>query len=149
MLDYKIYDVRTVESATGLPCLAAIPEGMVFDLEEEWQNVLDAEPNTANAEAIRNLRASVMLLGKAERHKTILVTSAAPGEGKTTVASELAAAFALNGQKTVLIDLDLRKPRVHTLFPRLDKDTGISDVLAGHADLAQSCTEKAVLKGCM
>lgn len=137
MIDYKIYDVRTVEEATGLPCLAAIPDGVVFDLDGEWENVLTAEPNTANAEAIRNLRASIMLLGKSERHKSILITSAAPGEGKTTVASELAAAFALNEQKTILIDLDLRKPRVHTLFPKLNKDIGMSDVLAGQADLAK------------
>jgi len=138
MIDYKIYDVRTVEEATGLPCLAAIPEGLVFDMEDEWENVLSAEPNTANAEAIRNLRASIMLLGKAERHKVILVTSAAPGEGKTTVASELAAAFALNEQKTILVDLDLRKPRVHTLFPKLNRDMGMSDVLVGHAELAKA-----------
>lgn len=144
MLDYKIYDVRTVEMSTGLPCLAAIPDGVVFDLEDEWQNVLEAEPNTANAEAIRNLRASVMLLGKAERHKTMLVTSAAPGEGKTTVASELAAAFALNGQKTVLVDLDLRKPRVHTLFPQLENEVGLSDVLAGQIDLAKVVQKTSV-----
>lgn len=137
MIDFKIYDVRTVESATGLPCLAAIPDGVSFDIEDEWQCVLEAEPKTANAEAVRNLRASIMLLGKAERHKSILISSAVPGEGKTTVSSELAAAFALNGQKTVLVDFDLRKPRVHTLFPKLNHEEGIADVLIGQADLAK------------
>ena len=136
MLDFKIYDVRTVEEATGLPCLAAVPENTVFDIEENWQNVLDADHRSANAEAIRNLRASIMLLGKADRNKTILITSAAPGEGKTTIASELAAAFALNEQKTILVDLDLRKPRVHTLFPGVNETLGISEVLSGQADLA-------------
>jgi len=136
MLDFKIYDVRTVEEATGLPCLAAVPESTIFDLEEHWENVLDADPKSANAESIRNLRASVMLLGKAERNKSILITSAAPGEGKTTMASELAASFALNEQKTILVDLDLRKPRVHTLFPGVNESLGISEVLSGQADLA-------------
>lgn len=136
MLDFKIYDVRTVEEATGLPCLAAVPESTIFDLEEHWENVLDADPKSANAESIRNLRASIMLLGKAERNKSILITSAAPGEGKTTMASELAASFALNEQKTILVDLDLRKPRVHTLFPGINESLGISEVLSGQADLA-------------
>ena len=77
-----------------------------------------------------------MLLGKAERNKSILITSAAPGEGKTTMASELAASFALNEQKTILVDLDLRKPRVHTLFPGVNESLGISEVLSGQADLA-------------
>ena len=136
MLDFKIYDVRTVEEATGLPCLAAVPESAIFDIEEEWVNVLDADPKSANAEAIRNLRASIMLLGKAERNKSILITSAAPGEGKTTIAAELAAAFALNEQKTILVDMDLRKPRVHTLFPSINESLGVSEVLSGQADLA-------------
>lgn len=136
MLDFKIYDVRTVEEATGLPCLAAIPESSIFDLEDHWQNVLDADPKSANAESIRNLRASIMLLGKAEKNKSILITSAAPGEGKTTCASELAASFALNEQKTILVDMDLRKPRVHTLFPGINESLGISEVLSGQADLA-------------
>ena len=136
MLDFKIYDVRTVEEATNLPCLAAIPESSVFDLEDHWQNVLDADPRSANAESIRNLRASIMLLGKAERNKSIIITSAAPGEGKTTIASELAASFALNEQKTILVDMDLRKPRIHTLFPGINESLGMSEVLSGQADLA-------------
>ena len=135
MIDYKIYDVRTLEEAAGLPCLAAIPEGEGFVFKDEWENVLTAEPNTSNAEAIRNLRASITLLGRAERHKVILITSAAPGEGKTTVALELAAAFALNEQKTIIVDLDLRKPRMHSLFPKLNADLGMADVLAGQAEL--------------
>ncbi|BDS07617.1 hypothetical protein NT6N_26570 [Oceaniferula spumae] len=137
LMDYKVYDVRTTEEAIGLPCLAAVPESDVFDIEEEWTNVLEAEPNSSNAEAIRNLRASVTLLGKAERHKCLLVTSAVPGEGKTTIASELAAAFALSEQKTLLIDMDLRKPRVHTLFPKLNDSLGMADVLAGQTELGK------------
>ncbi|MBT8038342.1 MAG: polysaccharide biosynthesis tyrosine autokinase [Verrucomicrobiae bacterium] len=141
MIDYKIYDVRTVETAIGLNCLSAIPDGSIFDIDHDWVNVLTAEPNTPSAEAIRNLRASVTLLGKAERHQTILITSSVPGEGKTTVATELAAAFALNEQKTLLIDFDLRKPRVHKLFPQLEREPGMSDVLSGQIDL-----EKVVQK---
>jgi len=144
MVDYKIYDVRTVEEAVGLPCLAAVPYSDVFDIEEEWEDVLSCDPNSANAEALRNLRASIMLLGKAKRHKVILITSSAPGEGKTTVASELAAAFARNDQKTCLVDLDLRKPRIHTLFPHANHKLGIADVLAGHAEIKDTIQSTGV-----
>lgn len=143
-IDFKIYDVRTLQEASGLSCLAAIPSNNVFALEHEWQNVFAAEPNSVNAEAVRNLRASVLLLGKAERHKTILITSSIPGEGKTTIASELAASFALNDQKTILVDFDLRKPRVHTLFPYLDKSIGMSGVLAGHIELPKAVQKTKV-----
>lgn len=138
LVDYKIYDVRSLEEASGQPCLAAVPTSKLFDLSVEWQNVLEVAPNSPEAEALRNLRASVILLGKAERHQVILVTSSVPGEGKTTIASELAASFALNDQKTILIDLDLRKPRVHTLFPKLDHSVGMSGVLAGQVDLGKA-----------
>jgi succinoglycan biosynthesis transport protein ExoP len=143
-IDYKIYDVRTLEEATALSCLAAIPSNKVFDLQHEWKNVFESEPNSVNAEAVRNLRASILLLGKAERHKTILITSSIPGEGKTTTASELAAAFALNDQKTILVDFDLRKPRIHTLFPYLDKSIGMSGVLAGHIELPKAVQETKI-----
>lgn len=137
LVDYKIYDVRSLEEASGQPCLAAVPTSKLFDLKQGWQNVLEVKPNSSEAEALRNLRASITLLGKAERHRVVLVTSSVPGEGKTTIASELAASFALNEQKTILVDLDLRKPRVHTLFPKLDQDLGMSGVLAGQVELGK------------
>ncbi|SHK25657.1 capsular exopolysaccharide family [Rubritalea squalenifaciens DSM 18772] len=136
VIDYKIYDVRSVEEITGIGCMAAVPMHSTFLRKgKEWQPVLIKDKNSANAEAIRNLRASIVLLGQKHRHKMILVTSAIPGEGKTTVASELAASFAMNKERTLLVGLDLRKPRLEGMFPELKDRTGVTEVLAGQAEL--------------
>ncbi|GAA5495213.1 hypothetical protein Rhal01_01388 [Rubritalea halochordaticola] len=136
VIDYKIYDVRSVEEITGIGCMAAVPMHSTFLRKgKEWQPVLIKDKNSANAEAIRNLRASIVLLGQKHRHKMILVTSAIPGEGKTTVASELAASFAMNKERTLLVGLDLRKPRLEGMFPELKDRAGVTEVLAGQAEL--------------
>ena len=135
ILDYKIYDVRSAEEATGLTCMAAIPASSKFGRQDKWQSILSHDPHSANAESIRNLRASVILLGKHDNNKVLLVTSAIPGEGKTTVAAELAAAFAMNKERTLLVDLDLRRPALSGTFPDLDGGPGIVEVLAGQASI--------------
>jgi len=66
------------------------------------------------------------------RHKIVLVTSALPQEGKTTVSSSLARSFAQMEWKTILVDCDLRKPGVHGLFG-IDRAPGIADILQGRA----------------
>ncbi len=135
VIDYKIYDVRSAEEATGLTCMAAIPVSSKFGRRTEWDSILNIDPHSANSEAIRNLRASIILLGKPERNKIILVTSALPGEGKTTVSSEMASAFALNKEKTLLMDVDLRRPKLTDSFESLKGKPGIVEVLAGQASL--------------
>jgi succinoglycan biosynthesis transport protein ExoP len=79
-------------------------------------------------EAIRTVRSSILLSGDDPRARSLLVTSASPGEGKSTIASQLAATHALQGQRTLLIDGDLRRPRIHR---RLGISTaiGLSSVL--------------------
>ena len=134
-IDYRIYDVRSAEEATGLTCMAAIPASSKFGRQDKWQSILSHDPHSANAESIRNLRASVILLGKHENNKVLLVTSAIPGEGKTTVAAELAAAFAMNKERTLLVDLDLRRPALSGTFPDLNGGPGIVEVLAGQASI--------------
>lgn len=148
LFDFRIYDVRSAEEITGLSCLAAIPLDSAFDRvvhgSVDWEPILVKEPSTANSESVRNLRASLILLGKKERHKTILMTSAVPSEGKTALSAELAAAFALNQEKTLLIDLDLRKPKIAEAFPMLKEKKGIVEVLAGQSSLESVIFETGI-----
>jgi capsular exopolysaccharide synthesis family protein len=67
-----------------------------------------------------------------QRHKVVVVTSALPGEGKTTVATMLARSFAQMEWKTLLVDCDLRKPTVHAVFG-IDRAPGFTDVLTGQS----------------
>ncbi|MGV3531021.1 MAG: GumC family protein [Chthoniobacteraceae bacterium] len=80
-------------------------------------------------EAFRSLRSSFLYPPDGKpAPRTILITSAIPGEGKSTTSSNLAVAFALSGARTLLVDLDLRRGTVHTGF-RLNNDAGMAEVL--------------------
>jgi len=135
LIDYKIYDVRSVEEATGMHCLSAVPESPHFFRSGAWDSVLVRSPGSSNAEAFRNLWASVMLLGKKERYQILQITSAIPGEGKTTIAAELATMLATNNERTLLVDFDLRRPRIAEYFPDIAGKPGIVEVLAGREEL--------------
>ena len=96
-------------------------------------------------EAIRTLRNSILLSDFDRRLRSVLITSASPSEGKTTVAAHLAAAHAEQHHKTLLIDCDLRRPSLHRLF-NLELSTGLSTVLTQSLPWEQAVV-KAVNKG--
>ncbi len=81
-------------------------------------------------ESIRSLRNSILLASFDRPYRSLLITSSAPGEGKTTTAANLAAAHAEQGKRTLLIDGDLRRPSVHRNF-NLPSVVGLSNVLMG------------------
>lgn len=95
--------------------------------------VLAFEPFSPQAEALRVLRAELMQrwFGRPGQH-ALAITSAQPQEGRTYLAANLAVAFAQLGQRTLLIDADLRRPRQHTLFG-LSNRVGLSALLTGRA----------------
>lgn len=86
------------------------------------------------AESYRNLRSALLFLGvDGQRPKTLIITSAVPNEGKSTVVTNLARALALGGSRVLLIDGDLRKGRIHELL-KLQSKPGLSDLLRQHGD---------------
>lgn len=87
------------------------------------------DPRHALLESFRTLRSSIIFLPiDGARPKTILVTSATPGEGKTTIAANLAITFAFSGARTLLVDADLRLGRIAKAF-KIESEVGLSDVL--------------------
>jgi len=95
-------------------------------------------------ESVRTLRNSI-LLGNFDRHyRSLLVTSAAPGDGKTTTAANLAAAHAEQGKRTLLIDGDMRRPSVHRNF-NLPSVVGLSNVLLGEVSWRDALVQTAAL----
>jgi capsular exopolysaccharide synthesis family protein len=83
------------------------------------------QPHSNVAEACRTIRTNLMFMSPDTPFHCLLVTSANPGEGKTTVASSIAIAMAQAGQRVVLVDCDLRRPRLHRIFQRLN-DLGVT-----------------------
>jgi len=100
---------------------AGFKNGMAIEGEQDL---------TGFHESIRTLRNSILLGSFDRRYRSLLVTSAAPGEGKTTTAANLATAHAEQGKRTLLIDGDLRRPSVHRNF-NLPSVVGLSNVLLG------------------
>jgi succinoglycan biosynthesis transport protein ExoP len=94
--------------------------------------LIDTGMHTPVAEAYRHLRTSVLLSTPGGALRTLLITSGLPGEGKTTTAANLAFSLAKTGVNVLLIDGDLRRPQLHTLF-QLDNRRGLSTVLSSGA----------------
>jgi non-specific protein-tyrosine kinase len=95
--------------------------------------MLDA-PTSASAEMFRILRSTLDVGPMLDRRRVLMVTSALAGEGKSTTAANLAIAMAHAGRRVVLVDLDLRRPRLEKLF-RLPPGPGVTDVLLAKARL--------------
>jgi capsular exopolysaccharide synthesis family protein len=100
-------------------------------------------PRSGTAEAARSIRTNLMFMNPDRPYKKILVSSAAPSEGKTTVACSIAIAFAQGGQRVCIIDCDLRRPRLHRIFGR-SGDAGVTSVLVGDATIDEVARQTVV-----
>ena len=94
--------------------------------------VVHDAPLSGVAEAARSIRTNLMFMNPDRPYKRLLISSAAPSEGKTTVACSIAIALAQGGQRVVLVDCDLRRPRLHRIFGR-SGDAGVTNVIVGDA----------------
>lgn len=101
------------------------------------------QPRHPIAESYRRLRTNLRFSSVNEPLQIMLVTSAAPSEGKTTTAANLAVAVAQAGHRVILVDADLRKPQLHKLFG-LNKGPGLTDALLSEADTAFFVRDTAV-----
>jgi Mrp family chromosome partitioning ATPase len=102
-----------------------------------------SEPASVQAESFRKLKTSIEFLNLERKARTIMVTSAVPREGKSTTVANLAVAFARSGRRVVLVDLDLRRPFLHSFF-HTGLGGGITDVVAGRESLASALRPVAV-----
>ncbi|MBI2614077.1 MAG: polysaccharide biosynthesis tyrosine autokinase [Gemmatimonadetes bacterium] len=136
-LDQTIKNAGDVERVIGIPVLGLIP----YDPELARSGNGKRPPITVvtrqagdrpAAEAFRALRTNVTFVGAEKPLQFVSVTSPGPGEGKSTTAVNLAVALAQGGQRTLLIDGDLRRPLIHRTFA-LVQEPGLTDVLVGRA----------------
>lgn len=121
-----------VESELRQPMLALIPQMRNFRRSRELARLILHDPKSAFTESIRELSASLrMFVGTP--NKIILFTSSVAQEGKTTVAISLARLSASSGQRVIILDCDLRRPRIHKMLK--SGSEGLSDLLRGQSDL--------------
>jgi polysaccharide biosynthesis transport protein len=137
----------------GIPILGHIP---LISVEENARH--NEDPAVANiddtlctvhrfksvdAEAYRGVRTALYFSSRGESHKVLQVTSPEKGDGKSTLCANLAVSIAQSGKKTVLIDADFRKPRVHKLFG-VSGRIGLASVVAGQVPLDDAIFESGV-----
>lgn len=87
------------------------------------------EPTGGVAEAVRNIRTNILFMSPDRRFKRLLITSAGPAEGKTTLACYVGIAMAQTGQRVLLVDCDMRRPRIHRVFPQREGAPTVSSSL--------------------
>lgn len=134
-LDSGFRSTSQLEAQSGVSCL-----GMVPTLKRRrgggarpHETALE-RPNSSYGEAIRSLRTGVMLSSTEAQPRSLLVTSSVPGEGKTSTALSIAATAAKSGQRTIIIDCDLRHSNLHINLDVPNRE-GLGDYLTGQAGL--------------
>jgi capsular exopolysaccharide synthesis family protein len=125
-LDTTLYTDEEIEKVIDCKILAKIP---TF---KRNQGTVLFNGNSPQREAFRRLQTNILAPNQAETLQTLLVTSAEPGEGKSTTVANLAFTIAQSGRKVVVIDSDLRFPSLHEVFD-LPNNIGLSNVLQGLA----------------
>jgi succinoglycan biosynthesis transport protein ExoP len=143
LLDRTVRDLADVERELGIAAIGSLPDVSVKaargahyygayhrregkrgkaeppatpDELQVPELLVHTHPKSAAAEAARAIRTNLLLMSPDRPYKTLLVTSAGPAEGKTMVAFSIAIAMSQTGQRVCLVDCDLRRPRVHTIF---------------------------------
>jgi capsular exopolysaccharide synthesis family protein len=145
-LDYLDDSIRTteeIESLLQLPALAAIPKidlitkrrMLLAGANDDGQDpskselLIHTDSRSSLAESYRQLRTSILLSTAGRAPKSLLITSSLPSEGKTTTAINTAISLAQTGAKVLIIDADMRRPRLHTVFD-VSNAQGLSTLLS-------------------
>ena len=131
-LDRSIKSLSELEGKTGLPVFGTLPytESVAGNRDTL---ITVAKPRSPESESYRSLRTNIQFANLEKTIKTLILTSAVPGEGKTTTTCNIAVTMANAGLKTLLIDCDMRKPRVNEYFG-LERHSGLSDILIHSRD---------------
>ena len=138
-LDNTIKLPEEVKEYLDVPYLGPIPQ---FDTREGRMDGMLADmitvhsPKSTASESFRGIRTGLLFSSVENDPRVILVTSAEPAEGKTLCAANLAVTMAQSGSRVAIIDCDMRRPKMHTVF-QIDRNTGVSNVMTGARDLSE------------
>jgi capsular exopolysaccharide synthesis family protein len=142
-LDDSVTTREHVEERLGLPFLGIIPsieDGRPVDDRDLF---VHRNPKSAPAECVRSIRTNLLFMSPEKPLRTILVTSSGPSEGKTTTAVSLAQTMADGGSRVLLVDADMRRPRIHQIFG-VARDAGLSSLILGQGDLDKTIQPTAL-----
>ncbi|MGV2903718.1 polysaccharide biosynthesis tyrosine autokinase [Microbacterium sp. AGC62] len=134
VLDNRIHTLHDIETLTDRPVLG----GIAYDPDATKRPlIVHADPRSPRAESFRSLRTNLQFLNLDSGPRIFVVSSAGPGEGKSTTTANLAIALAETGARVALVDGDLRLPRVAD-YLGIEGGVGLTDVLIGRVDVADA-----------
>jgi capsular exopolysaccharide synthesis family protein len=129
---------KTVKTASDIERIFSLPViGYISEISENGSNkatYVSRNPNSILAENVRMLRSNIEYFSNTNQIRTILITSPSQGNGKTTVASNLALSISQLEQDVILVDADLRRSAVHTAL-KMTKSPGLSDVIRNKTEI--------------
>jgi len=139
-LDNTLKTPDEAEKALGVPCLGMLP---AIDFNKSLQEmngfkrelVTVAQSRSIISEAFRTIRTKILFSSAVEHPKIIMFSSAGPKEGKTFISSNLAVTMAQAGSRVLVVDGDMRRPRIHKVFD-VEREPGLSNLLVGDCERA-------------
>ena len=136
LLNTDIARVKELEGLTQTPIVGSIP---FYSKDKLPVTKLVVAPNSKSAlsESLRTIRTNMEFLSRGNETRVISITSTISGEGKTFIAVNFGAILAAAGKKVCLVDLDMRRPKVHIAFEQPPSEMGISTVLSGTSDFKE------------
>lgn len=137
-VDDRVKNPDEIKKHLGLPFLGMVPT--LFD-KDATPLISSAVPSIFS-ESFRSIRTNVLFSSTDEGGRLIVITSSTPGEGKTVVSANLAVALAQAGHRVLLVDADMRKPRVHEVFGGA-LTPGLSNLLVGNATASEAIHESS------
>jgi len=153
MLDNTVKNQEDIEQRLGMPFLGVIPQirdadqrGAEGEVDsEEYRPDLHVKfyPKSSVAECARTIRTNILFMSPSSDLDILLVTSPSPLEGKTTTAISVATVMAQSNDRILLLEADMRRPRLHKAFD-LDPPVGLSSVLVGDAELDDTILDTGI-----
>jgi len=135
----------TIKSPDDLRGVWSLPRlGVIPRQRSDSPDIHELQATDPLTESYRTIRNSLMFASVDKPIQLLAVTSALPGEGKSTVASNLAVSFAREGRRVLLVDCDLRRPTQHRKYPTVSNHQGLTDVLSGQIDALDAVQETPI-----
>lgn len=131
-MDHRLRSADEISAVLGAPVLGVVPTMSSRESRTDRGQKAHRDSSSTIAEAYRTIRTAIYFGVPDGGARTILITSPAPGDGKSTAASNLAITMAQAGQRTLLVDADFRKPMIHEIF-EINDERGLSSSLTGQS----------------
>ncbi len=142
-LDDRLDNPEHIEEELGEPILGQLPEVDKKHYREGYLVLTRMKAHTMFAESLRGIRSALLLSPEGNSKRLLAVTSSVPGDGKTTFTTNFAITLANSGNRTLLIDADLRRGNVHGYFEQ-PLEMGLAEVLEGKLGLAEAIRETGI-----